>query len=57
MFLVVVSFVPPGFVEIRVLMILQVQSFVVKTCRSIIDDVEKLDTIQDGFISNQLLIF
>ena len=30
---------------------------VVKTCRSIIDDVEKLDVIQDGFIHYQLLRF
>ena len=34
-----------------------VQSFVAKTCRSIIDDVEKLDSIQDGFIHYQLLRF
>ena len=27
-----------------------VQNFVAKTCRDIIDDVEKLDSIQDGFI-------
>ncbi len=29
----------------------------VKTCRDIIDDVEKLDAIQDGFIHYQLLRF
>ena len=34
-----------------------VQNFVAKTCRSIIDDVEKLDAIQDGFIHYQLLRF
>ena len=28
-----------------------------KTCRDIIDDVEKLDSIQDGFIHYQLLRF
>jgi hypothetical protein len=30
---------------------------VAKTCREIIDDVEKLDVIQDGFIHFQLLRF
>ncbi len=34
-----------------------VQNFVAKTCRSIIDDVEKLDAIQDGFIHYHLLRF
>ena len=34
-----------------------VQNFVAKTCRVIIDDVEKLDTVQDGFIHYQLLRF
>ncbi len=34
-----------------------VRSFVAKTCRGIIDDVEKLDAIQDGFIHYQLLRF
>jgi hypothetical protein len=34
-----------------------VRSFVTKTCRDIIDDVERLDTIQDGFIHFQLLRF
>ncbi len=34
-----------------------VQSFVPKTCREIIDDAKKLDTIQDGFIHFQLLRF
>jgi hypothetical protein len=34
-----------------------VRSFVAKTCRDIIDDVEKLDAIQDGCIHFQLLRF
>ncbi len=34
-----------------------VRNFVAKTCRDIIDDVEKLDAIQDGFIHYQLLRF
>ncbi len=34
-----------------------VRNFVAKTCRAIIDDVEKLDAIQDGFIHYQLLRF
>ena len=34
-----------------------VRNFVAKTCRNIIDDVEKLDAIQDGFIQYQLLRF
>jgi hypothetical protein len=34
-----------------------VQSFVSKKCRDIIDDVEKLDAIQDGFIHFQLIRF
>ena len=34
-----------------------VRNFVAKTCRVIIDDVEKLDSIQDGFIQYQLLRF
>ena len=34
-----------------------VRSFVAKTCRDIIDDVEKLDAIQDGYIHFQLLRF
>ena len=33
---------PPNFTKIRI--------FVTKTCRDIIDDVEKLDAIQDDFI-------
>jgi len=34
-----------------------VRSFVAKKCRDIIDDVEKLDALQDGFIHFQLLRF
>ena len=34
-----------------------VWNFVAKTCRARIDDVEKLDAIQDGFIHEQLLRF
>ncbi len=34
-----------------------VRRFVPKTCRDIIDDVEKLDSIQDGFIHYQFLRF
>jgi hypothetical protein len=34
-----------------------VRNFVTKTCRNIIDDVEKLDSIQDGFIHFQLIRF
>jgi hypothetical protein len=34
-----------------------VKQFVAKTCRDIIEDVEKLDAIQDGFIHYQLLRF
>ncbi len=34
-----------------------VRNFVAKTCRAIIDDVEELDTIQDGFIHYQILRF
>ena len=34
-----------------------VRNFVAQTCRAIIDDVEKLDAIQDGFIHYQLLRF
>ncbi len=34
-----------------------VQSVVTKTCRDIIDDVEKLNSIQDDFIHFQLIRF
>ena len=53
------SFVPEGFVGIGVQMGTDafVHNFVVKTCRDIINDVEKLDVIQDWFIHYQLLRF
>ena len=53
------SFCPEDFVGIGVPIGADafVQRFVGKTCRSIIDDVEKLDSIQDGFIHYQLLRF
>ena len=53
------SFCPEGFIGIGVPIGTDafVQSFVSKTCRNIIDDVEKLDAIQDGFIHYQLLRF
>ena len=46
------SFCPEGFVGIGVPIGTDafVRNFVAKTCRAIIDDVEKLDDIQDGFI-------
>ena len=34
-----------------------VRNFVAKTCRAIIDDVEKLDAIQDGVVHYQLVRF
>ena len=53
------SFSPEGFVGIGVPIVTDafVRSFVAKTCRDIIFDVEKLDVIQDGFIHFQLLRF
>jgi hypothetical protein len=53
------SFCPEGFVGIGVPIGTDafVQNFVAKTRRSIIDDVEKLDTMQDGFIHYQILRF
>jgi hypothetical protein len=55
----VASFCPEGFIGIGVPIGTDafVQSFVVKKCRDIIDDVEKLDAIQDGFIHFQLIRF
>ena len=46
------SFCPEGFVGIGVPIGTDdfLQNFVDKTCKSIIDDVEKLGSIQDGFI-------
>jgi len=51
------SFCPEGFIGIGVPIGTDafVRSFVAKTCRDIIDDVEKLDAIQDGFIHFQML--
>ena len=53
------SFCPEGFIGIGVPIGTDafVRTFVAKTCRYIIDDVEKLDAIQDGFIHYQLLRF
>jgi hypothetical protein len=55
--LALASFCPEGFVGIGVPIAtdLFVRDFVATTCRDIIDDVEKLDAIQDGFIHFQLL--
>jgi hypothetical protein len=57
--LALTSFCPEGFIGIGVPIGTDafVQSFVAKKCRDIIDDVEKLDVIQDGFIHFQLLRF
>ena len=54
-----VSFCPEGFIGIGVPIGTDafVRSFVAKTCRDIIDDVEKVDTIQDDFIHFLLLRF
>ncbi len=51
------SLCPEGFVGIGVPIGTDafVQNFVAKTCRGIIDDVEKLVAIQDDFIHYQLL--
>ncbi len=51
------SLCPKGFVGIGVPIGPDafVRNFVAKTWRAIIDDVEKLDAIQDGFIQYQLL--
>ena len=53
------SFCPEGFVGIGMPIGTDafVQNIVAKTCRAIIDDVDKLDAIQDGFIYYQLLRF
>jgi hypothetical protein len=53
------SFYPEGFIGIGVSIGTDafVQSFVGKKCRDIIDDVEKLDAIQDDFIHFQLIHF
>ena len=54
-----VSFCPEGVVGIGVPIGTDtcVRNFADKTCRNIIDDVEKLDAIQDGFVRYQLLRF
>jgi hypothetical protein len=51
------SFRPDGFVGIGVPIGTDafVMQFVAKTCRDIIEDVEKLDALEDGFIHFQLL--
>ncbi len=53
------SFHPDGFVGIGVPIDTDTfaRQFVAKTCRDIIEDVEKLDGIEDGFIHYQLLRF
>jgi hypothetical protein len=52
------SFYPEGFIgSVPIGTDAFVRSFVSKTCRDIIDDVEKLDVIQDGFIHYQFLRF
>jgi hypothetical protein len=53
------SFCPEGFVGIGMPIGTDVfvRNFVAKTCRVIIDDVEKLDVIQDVFIHYQILRF
>ena len=53
------SFCPEGFIGIGVPIGTDafVRNFVAKTCRAIIDDVEKLDAIQDGFVHYQLVRF
>ncbi len=55
--LLVDSFCPEGFIDIGVSIGTDdfIQSFVAKTYRDIIDDVEKLDAIQDGFVHFQVL--
>jgi hypothetical protein len=53
------SFCSEGFVGIGVPIGTDsfVQNFVAKSCRAIIDEVEKFDAIQDGFIHYHLLRF
>ncbi len=57
--LALASFCPEGFVGIGVPIGTAsfVRDFVGKTCRDIIDDVEKIDVIQDGFIHYQFVRF
>jgi hypothetical protein len=53
------SFCPEGFIGIGVPIGTDVfvRNFVAKPCKAIIDDVDKLDAIQDGFIHYQLIRF
>jgi hypothetical protein len=53
------SFCPEAFIGIGVPIGTDAfeRNFVAKTCRAIIDDVEKLDAIQDGFVHYQLARF
>jgi hypothetical protein len=53
------SVFPEGFIDIGVPIVTDafVRSFVAKTCRDIIDDVAKLDAIQDDLIHFHLLRF
>jgi hypothetical protein len=53
------SFCPEGFIGIGVPIGTDtfVRNFVAKACTSIIDDVEKLDAIRDGFIHYKLIRF
>ena len=53
------SFCPTGFVGIGVSLGTDdfVQKFVSNPCKTIVDDVEKLDSVQDDFIHYQLLRF
>jgi hypothetical protein len=53
------SYFPDGFVGIGVPIDTDtfVRNFVTKICRNIMDDVEKLDVIQDGFVHYQLVRF
>ncbi len=57
--LALASFCPEGFVGIGVPIGTAsfVRDCVARTCRDIIDDIEKIDDIQDGFIHYQLLRF
>ena len=52
------SFCPEGFVGIGVPIgtAVFVQSFVAKTCRAVIDDVEKLDAIEKTLLASRAII-
>jgi hypothetical protein len=47
-----ISVSPPACLQVAFMKL-----FVAKTCRAIIDDVEKLDAIEDDFMHYQLLLF